>query len=84
MRQIGISLPYMSKIMLNFATDLETTITTTIMNEEQILSAVESLSHSQGFYGRVLEHLNENKEALSYLAKQNFGDVVDLVMFLEC
>ena len=58
--------------------------TTTIMNEEQILSAVESLSHSQGFYGRLLEQLNENPEALSYLAEQNFGDVVDLVMFLEC
>lgn len=54
------------------------------MNEEQILSAVESLSHSQGFYGRLLAELRNNKQALSYLAKQNFGDVVDLVMFLEC
>jgi hypothetical protein len=53
------------------------------MNEEQILSAVESLSHSQGFYGRLLAHLIENPEALSDLAEQNFGDVVDLVMFLE-
>ena len=54
------------------------------MNEEQILSAVESLSHSQGFYGRLFEYLSENPEALSRLAKQNFGDVVDLVLFLEC
>lgn len=54
------------------------------MNEEQILSAVERLSHSQGYYGRVLEYLNENPEALSRLAEQNFGDVVDLVLFLEC
>ena len=54
------------------------------MNEEQILSAVESLSHSQGFYGRLLEYLIGSPEVLSRLAKQNFGDVVDLVMFVEC
>ncbi len=51
------------------------------MNKQEILSAIESLAQSQGFYGRILEDLND--KALDYLEKQNFTDVVDLVLFLE-
>ena len=54
------------------------------MNEEQILAAVERLACSQGFYGRLYEELVNNEEYLHYLAEQKFGDVVDMVMFLEC
>jgi hypothetical protein len=53
------------------------------MNREQILAAVRELAMSQGFYGRLLETLERNENALAYLEKQNFGDVVDMVMFLE-
>lgn len=51
------------------------------MNKEEIYDAIESLSHSQGFYERLLNHLND--EILSELEAQNFKDVVDLVMYIE-
>lgn len=54
------------------------------MNKTEILKAVSELALCQGFYGRLLEELQENDAALSYLEAQNFGDVVDMVMFLEC
>ena len=53
------------------------------MNKEEILKAVESLSHSQGFYCRLYNALQDNDEALEYLSNQNFKDVVDLILFLE-
>jgi hypothetical protein len=53
------------------------------MNREQILAAVKELAKSQGFYGRLLETLRNNEKALAYLEEQKFGDVVDMVMFLE-
>lgn len=51
------------------------------MNRKEIISAIESLATSQGFYSRILESLNE--EYLDYLEKQNFKNVIDLVLFLE-
>ena len=58
------------------------------MNREQILDAFRSLARSQGFYGRLLERIDsvdeETREAfLSDLESRNFGDVVDLVMWIE-
>lgn len=53
------------------------------MTKEEIISAVKNLAMSQGSYGRLLEQLENNEEALDYLAEQNFSDVVDMVMFLE-
>ena len=57
------------------------------MKKEQILSAINNLSASQGFYGRLYEKLTdgseESEEFLNTLEKQNFGDVVDMVMWLE-
>lgn len=58
------------------------------MSKEQILSAIRSLSLSQGFYGRLYNVLTsgteEAEDALNTLEEQNFGDVVDMVMYLEC
>lgn len=53
------------------------------MNKQEIMDAIKSLSHSQGFYGRLYETLKANPEALDFLAKQNFKDTLDMIMFLE-
>lgn len=57
------------------------------MKKEQILNAISNLSASQGFYGRLYEKLTDGSEEseafLNTLEKQNFGDVVDMVMWLE-
>lgn len=58
------------------------------MTRTEILNAIQMLSRSQGFYGRLYNDLTsgteEAEEALNHLEEQNFGDVVDMVMFLEC
>ena len=53
------------------------------MGREEILAAVRNLAMSQGSYGRLLERLENNDELLDTLVKQNFNDVVDMVMWLE-
>ena len=57
------------------------------MNREQILSNIKALAKSQGAYGRMYEFLtsgtDEAENALTALEGQYFGDVVDMVMFLE-
>lgn len=61
------------------------------MDRNQILNAIESLSHSQGFYGRILRNLNELKEeseekyeqAMSELEAQNFKDELEMVLYFE-
>ena len=57
------------------------------MNREQILSAIKGLAMSQGLYGRMYEFLtsgtDEAEDALTTLEGQNFGDAVDMVMFIE-
>ena len=57
------------------------------MNKQEILSAIQTLAMSQGYYGRLYSKLtdksNESEKALEYLAKQNFKNIVDLVMFIE-
>ncbi len=58
------------------------------MNREQILSTFRSLAMSQGFYGRLLEQIDSVDEEtrdnfLSHLESMNFGDPVDLVMYIE-
>jgi hypothetical protein len=62
------------------------------MKMNEILNAIASLAHSQGFYGRLLRNLMEVKnndperynEIKSKLEGQKFGSVVDMVMFFEC
>ena len=59
------------------------------MNE--IVSVIEMLSHSQGFYGRLLRSILELKqedetgynELKNYLESQNFSDTLDVIMFFE-
>lgn len=53
------------------------------MTKEEIMEAIKSLARSQDFYGRLYETLKANPEALDFLAKQNFKDSLDMVMFLE-
>ena len=56
------------------------------MTEKEIIQAIEGLSKCQGFYGRVLEFIENDERGpafLSHLAEQNFADVVDMVMYLE-
>ncbi len=58
------------------------------MNKYQILNAIRDLAMSQGFYGRLLEQIDEmseeaREEYLNNLEQQCFVDVVDLVIYLE-
>lgn len=53
------------------------------MNKKEIMEAIKSLAHSQGFYGRLYETLKEDPEALEFLEEQNFKDSLEMVMFLE-
>lgn len=57
------------------------------MNREEILNAIESLACSQGFYGRLYERLTdgseEAEEFLNVLESQHFGDMIDMVLFIE-
>ena len=53
-------------------------------NKKKVLEWVRSLAQSQGFYCRVLELIENDEEALNILARQNFKDAVDMVLFLEC
>jgi hypothetical protein len=60
---------------------------TRIMNREQILDAIKTLAMSQGFYGRLYERLTdgtcESDSFLDLMEEQNFGDIVDMVLWLE-
>lgn len=59
------------------------------MNKEQIMETIELPAKSQGYYGRLLNFLNnvlskEDKElTLKQLESYNFKDAVDLVIHLE-
>lgn len=58
---------------------------------EQVIDVIEMLSHSQGFYGRLLEEIMYIKEndSLKYeifktaIEKQEFENPVDVVLFFE-
>lgn len=57
------------------------------MNRKEILSAIQGLASSQGFYGRLYTTLSdgsdESEEYLNTLEEQNFDDVVDLILYIE-
>ena len=53
------------------------------MTAEEIMDAIQALTHSQGFYGRLLMDIHDDEEILDYLVAQNFKNVVEMVMFLE-
>lgn len=58
---------------------------------EEVMEVIEMLSHSQGFYGRLLERIlyaweNEPEQFEQFkmvVEKQNFKDPVDVVLFFE-
>lgn len=54
------------------------------MNRLDILSAIQRLACSQGSYGRLYQAIQEDATILDTLEAQKFGDVLDMVMFLEC
>ena len=54
------------------------------MDREQIKNAIKNLAKSQGKYGRLLQQIEECPELLDELEAQNFNDVVDMVMYIEC
>lgn len=51
---------------------------------EKYLGWIYDLSCSTGLYGRLLRHLQENEEAMNYLAEQDFKEPLDLVLWYEC
>lgn len=61
------------------------------MNRDEIMDAIKMLASSQGFYSRMYSSLCELRDNdpdefdrnMSILEEHNFGDTVDLVMFLE-
>lgn len=62
------------------------------MNIEQILDAIQGLAYSQGFYGRLYEHLiyvkNNEPEQWKGIVKElesnHFKDTLDMVLYFEC
>lgn len=67
------------------------TTQTKIMTREEILDTIKSLSHSQGFYQRIYDAMEELKQNdpeqyelfMKNLEAQDFKDEVDLVLFFE-
>jgi hypothetical protein len=58
------------------------------MKREAIENLMQSLAMSQGFYGRLLSQIYSAPESVQEsfwrsMEAQNFGDAVDVVMFLE-
>lgn len=53
------------------------------MNKAEILIALKKLAHSQGFYGRLLEEIENDDSILQQLEDQNFKDTVDMILWLE-
>ena len=58
------------------------------MNRNEIRNTIETLAKSQGFYGRVLNTIDETEpekqeKIWDELEAQNFKDPVDLVMYFE-
>ena len=51
------------------------------MNREEIIKALEQLAQSQGLYGRILRDMDN--DYLNYLEEQHFGDIFDMVLFIE-
>ena len=62
------------------------------MKMNQILAAIRTLAHSQGFYGRlyrdIVDMMENDVDSYAELAEQleaqKFGDAVDMVLYFEC
>lgn len=60
-----------------------------ILTIDDVICIIKSLSNSQGFYGRLLEeieNMNENEFSIfkNEVERLKFTDAVDVVMWLEC
>lgn len=58
------------------------------MKYEDFLKNIETLAQSQGYYGRLLKQLEELDdeeldEVKAEIEKQNFKDILDIVMYFE-
>ena len=53
------------------------------MNRTEILDSIALLSKSNGKYKGLLPYAQNNPEFLDRMEEQNFGDLVDMVMFLD-
>lgn len=59
------------------------------MDREEMMAIFKDLARSQGFYGRLVEAIEEadpwdRDNFWDELESKNFRDTVDLVMYLEC
>lgn len=54
------------------------------MTAEEIMDAIKALAQSQGSYGRLLMDIHDDEGILDCLVEQNFKNVVEMIMFLEC
>ena len=59
------------------------------MNRDEMMGIFRDLARSQGFYGRLIEAIEEvdscdREDFWDELEAQNFRDAVDLVIYLEC
>ena len=58
------------------------------MKRNEIIECIKNLAASQGFYGRLLQAINDmdnnDREALfEHLEAQNFAGPIDLIMYIE-
>ena len=61
------------------------------MKRDELLNVIEGLSHSQGFYGRLLRQLIELKneypdtyeEVMESWENENFKTTLDFILYLE-
>lgn len=51
--------------------------------KEKYLGWIKQLAGSQGFYGRLLEQLENNAIAMEMLLENDFKDAVDMVLWFE-
>ena len=52
--------------------------------ELKVIGWIHDLSYSNGFYDRLEKQIQEDRDLLRYLGNQDFDDILDMVMFLEC
>lgn len=52
--------------------------------ELKVIGWVHDLSFSQGFYGRLEKQIQEDRDLLRYLGNQDFKDILDFIMYVEC
>ena len=53
------------------------------MTKQEIMDAIETLAHSQGFYDYLYRFFKEHPEALERFEKNKFKDAVDMIRHIE-